>query len=770
MMDYSKKPGRKLEKIGEVINSSKPTISIVTPYYNAGSTIDETSLTVFSQTYPFFEWIIVDDGSKDKDSLEKLKNLEKKDKRIKVFHKDNGGPSVARDFGIEKTDKNTKYVYFLDADDLIDKTTLECLYWSLETHPDASFAYTTVVNFQGEESLWEKYLTVEHEKVENLICISSLVRKEDLIEVGCFGIKEKAMYEDWNLWLKLIKAGKKPLRVSAPLFWYRKTNTGELSRAMKNNENAMRYVNETAKQITKDVEIIQYPRCGEKYATVKEYPNMILPEYKKDKRKTILYLFPWMVFGGADIFNLELIRRTDKTKYRNIVLTTTPNENPLRQDFEDHAEVYDMSTFIDRKDYLKFADYIISSRKVDLVFISNSEYGYYMTPYLKSKYPHIPFIDYIHCIDIDDKRKGFARCSKDIKKYLSRTYCCNNATLRELKEDFDLQNAETIYIGTDEKRFNPKKFNKKQLRDKYNLPQDKIIITVIARLADQKRPEMFVEIAKRIYKKNNNVYFVIGGDGPLMSKVKAKIDENFRLLGAVKETEEIYALSDLTINCSTFEGLALTSYESLAMELPVISTDAGGQTELIDDKVGGIVHFNENPTPMVYDEEINEYVEKTLNVIENLDEIKKNCRKRIVEGFTLDLMVKKFEKIYEEVINEEKDKKLELCDYTSYELAMENFHQLFYFYCKDYIERKFDIYYDENESVRSKGRFYALRVRIVNLLNRAHAKEEAQVIKTFFQHLIECTKEFFNMLKYFFLSIPAGLKMAIKILLRNHNK
>ena len=211
-MDYSKKPGKKIEKFGDIINNKeKPTISIVTPFYNGGKTLMETANSVFNQTYPYFEWIIVDDGSKEEESLKKLAELEKMDKRIKVYHKENGGPSVARDFGISQTSKDTKYVFFLDCDDIIDKTMLECLYWTLETHPDASFAYTSVVNFGAKEFLWEKYLTIEQEKDENLITVSAMVKKEDLLEVGCFGIKEKAMYEDWNLWLKLIRAGKKPV-------------------------------------------------------------------------------------------------------------------------------------------------------------------------------------------------------------------------------------------------------------------------------------------------------------------------------------------------------------------------------------------------------------------------------------------------------------------------------------------------------------------------------------------------------------------------------
>lgn len=765
-MDYTKKPGKRIEKVGELTKNEEPTISIVTPFYNSGSTLQETANSIFNQTYPFFEWIIVDDGSKDKDSLNELKKIEKMDKRIKVFHKENGGPSVARDYGIEKSSKTTKYIYFLDSDDLIDKTTLECLYWALETHEDASFAYTSIVNFGSQEFIWEKFLTVEEEITDNLISVSSLVKKADLLEVGCFGIKEKAMFEDWNLWLKLIKAGKKPLRVSAPLFWYRKSDNGELSRARKNNDNAMKYVNETAKGITKDVEIIQYPRIGEKYAMVQEYENMILPDYKKDKRKTILYIFPWMVVGGADFFNLDLIKRLDSKKYRHIIITTTPSDNPIRQDFEEYADVYDMSSFMDRKDYLKFADYLIRSRKVDVVLVSNSEYGYYMTPYLKSKYPTIPFIDYIHCVDITDERYGFARCSRDVTKYLSHTYCCNNATLRELKEDFGIKDAETIYIGTNEEKFDPRKFDKKKLRTKYNLPQDKIIISFIARLADQKRPQMFMEIGKRIHEKNNNVYFVVAGDGELMPEVKALADENFKLLGMVKETEEIYALSDLTLNCSTFEGLALTSYESLAMNVPVISTDAGGQSELIDSDVGAIIHFNENPTPEVYDAEINEYVEETLRVIKNLKKIKNNCRERILKGFTLNLMAKKFAKIFEESIEEEKNRKLEKTNYIDYELGMEAFYTPYYYYTKNYLENKFSIYYEENGIIRERGKNYFRRAKISGFFTRHYAKNEARVILDFFRAIKRLIKEIFISIKFFIKSIPAAIKLLYKVIFK----
>jgi len=425
-----------------------------------------------------------------------------------------------------------------------------------------------------------------------------------------------------------------------------------------------------------------------------------------------------------------------------------------------------MSSFMNRKDYLKFVDYLISSRKVDLVFVSNSEYGYYMTPHLKSKYPHIPFIDYIHCVDISDERYGFARCSRDVTKYLSHTYCCNNSTLRELKEDFKIEDAETIYIGTNEEKFDPSKFDKEELRAKYDLPQDKIIVSFIARLADQKRPQMFMEIGKRIHEKNNNVFFVVAGDGELMSEVKALADDNFKLLGMVKETEEIYALSDLTLNCSSFEGLALTSYESLAMSTPVVSTDAGGQSELIDSDVGAIIHFNENPTAEEYENEINEYVEETLRVIKDLKKITKNCRPKILKGFTLNIMANKFDKIFETSIEEEKDRKLEKVSYTDYELGIEAFYTPYYYYTKNYLENKFSIYYEENGKIKKRGKNYYKRARISKFLTRHHAKNDAKVILDFLRAIKRLIREVIVSIKFFFKSIPASLKLIYKIIFK----
>lgn len=766
-MDYKKRPGKNITTIGDLLNKNiKPTISIITPFYNGGETLLETANSVISQTYPFFEWIIINDGSPDKESVKKLENVAKIDSRIKVYHKENGGPSDTRDFGIKKASKDTKYIFFLDCDDIMENTMLEVLYWTLETHKDASFAYTTMVNFGDREFIWEQYLTVEKEKRDNLICISTMIRKEDLLSVGCFEIKEKAMYEDWNLWLKLLAAGKKPIRVNAPIFWYRINSTGEFQRAKQNNDKAMELITGTASTIKKDVEIIQYPRINKKYE-IKDLKNMTLPEYKCNKKK-ILFILPWTILGGADLFNLELIKGLDKEKFDPIVITTLPSTNDLRNEFTNVvSEYYDLTTFLDTSDYLSFVDYIIDSRKVDTIYVSNSKIGYYMLPFIKNKYSNIKVVDYIHSIDPKDLQGGFGRCSKDVDDYIDKTYCCNNFTKKELKERFNKENVETLYIGTDEKRFDKTKFNKEELKQKYNIPSNKKIITFIARLSEEKRPELFVKISKKLLETRNDVHFVIAGDGNLYKKVRSSINKNFTMLGSINTPEEIYAISDITVNCSSLEGLALTSYESLAMEVPVVSTSVGGQRELIDDTVGGIVEFNQKNE----EKEIKDYVDKINYVLNNLEKLSKNCRKKILEGFTLNHIITEFNKIFDNL--ELRKNIIKNDNKLIFELALDSTKEEHINNVKYYYKTKFDLDYD---NIKDNKIELTLKQRIKNKCYRICTKyncvkEAKNILNLMFQTYkitFGLLKNILYFFKYLILSIYSCFVILIKILGGKH--
>ena len=118
--DFTKEPGkilRKREKVGNIT----PLVSIITASYNAKEFIFQTANSILNQTFPFWEWIIVDDGSKDENSKKRLEEIQKLDERIKViFNKENKGAPATRDDGINKAVAD--YVFILDDDDLLDPT------------------------------------------------------------------------------------------------------------------------------------------------------------------------------------------------------------------------------------------------------------------------------------------------------------------------------------------------------------------------------------------------------------------------------------------------------------------------------------------------------------------------------------------------------------------------------------------------------------------------------------------------------------------------
>lgn len=91
-------------------------ISIIVPVYNAEKTLRECVDSILCQGYRDFELLLIDDGSKDSSPLI-CDEYAVIDRRVKVYHKPNGGVSSARNLGIENT--QGKWITFIDADDYI---------------------------------------------------------------------------------------------------------------------------------------------------------------------------------------------------------------------------------------------------------------------------------------------------------------------------------------------------------------------------------------------------------------------------------------------------------------------------------------------------------------------------------------------------------------------------------------------------------------------------------------------------------------------------
>lgn len=187
-----------------------PKISVIIPAYNAEITIAETIQSVQQQTFPDFELIVINDGSKDK-TVEIVESIQ--DERLQIFSYENGGLPVARNRGISHA--TGEFITFLDADDLWTADKLERQLLALEQNPEAGVAYSWTcfmdVDEQGKPlsflpspryafagNVYEKLL------VSDFIHSGSntLIRRRAIDSAGEFDPTLKSC-EDWDYWLRL---------------------------------------------------------------------------------------------------------------------------------------------------------------------------------------------------------------------------------------------------------------------------------------------------------------------------------------------------------------------------------------------------------------------------------------------------------------------------------------------------------------------------------------------------------------------------------------
>ena len=132
-------------------------ISVVVPVYNVEDVLHFCIDSILNQTYSDFELLLVDDGSTDK-SGDICDQYARKDTRIRVFHKENGGVSSARNLGIDNA--NGEYICFIDSDDYLDRFFLEELIKEKNLFP-------------GFDSVWCGFQTVNgyknHEVLEKIV-------------------------------------------------------------------------------------------------------------------------------------------------------------------------------------------------------------------------------------------------------------------------------------------------------------------------------------------------------------------------------------------------------------------------------------------------------------------------------------------------------------------------------------------------------------------------------------------------------------------------
>lgn len=170
-------------------------ISVIIPCYNHASTIGKCLRSVFAQTYPDFEVVVVDDGSTD--DLERA--LKPFQGRFRFVRQENRGGPSARNRGFRES--SGELVLFCDADIVWKKDAFAAMAAALEAHPEAAYAYASF-KF-GWKTFRGRPFDAERMKKHNYIHTGSMIRR------GKFpGFDETLKrFQDWDLWLTMLEGG-----------------------------------------------------------------------------------------------------------------------------------------------------------------------------------------------------------------------------------------------------------------------------------------------------------------------------------------------------------------------------------------------------------------------------------------------------------------------------------------------------------------------------------------------------------------------------------
>ncbi len=220
----------------------------------------------------------------------------------------------------------------------------------------------------------------------------------------------------------------------------------------------------------------------------------------------------------------------------------------------------------------------------------------------------------------------------------------SNTNLKESIESSIVDKGDVIYYGLEEN--NMEFINGKEARNYLSGLcltdlSEVFLIGSAGRLAYQKNYDFLIKNFKQIKEKIPNAKIIIVGDGPYYERFKNEImtqgiQNDFFLVGAIKNAYRYIKAFDVFTLPSHYEGLPISLIEAVLAGVPILASDVGGNSEIV------------NSQQLFKLGDINDYMNKLLIIQQNpLPIVESNCRLKI--HFSLDGMVKKYKELYEQL-------------------------------------------------------------------------------------------------------------------------
>lgn len=598
--DFTDLPGLRAEPrhyAGGTAKARSIDVSIVTPYYNTEAFFVETFVSLQAQTLANWEWVIVDDGSPDQESVDRLMKLASMDTRVRVIRQENAGPSAARNRSFTAT--SGRYICLLDSDDMVEPTYLEKCVWFLESNPEFAFCNSYTVVFGDQQYLWTQGF--ERNK-EHLTANSgppiSVIRRQAFIDSGGFDPTIRFGHEDWDFWLAMAKAGHWGFTICEFLQWYRKRGNGRFEQIMRTGD-----VNQKFEELMRS-----------RYAALKDnFPNphrrypqayeTVALDWLVDNRhepnghgRRILFLVPWMVIGGADRVNLDLIDGLVGRGHQVSICATLNADHRWEHKFAELTpDIFVLSRILHLSDYPRFLAYLIESRSIDTVVVTASTLGYQLLPLLRAASPCTAFVDICHVEEPHWLNGGHPRFGVGYQDALDLNIVTTGHLATWMAErGADPNRIRVMYSGVRPPAVLAN--SRETLRASLQIHGDVPVIIFAGRFCAQKRPELLAEILRALRDSGQQFQALIIGEGELRHAFDAAVHRHnlgncVCMLGSLPHEQwlEMLLAADIFLMPSEYEGISIALLEAMSAGVVPVVSKVGGQEEIVSGSEGYLI-------------------------------------------------------------------------------------------------------------------------------------------------------------------------------------
>jgi glycosyltransferase involved in cell wall biosynthesis len=206
--------------------------------------------------------------------------------------------------------------------------------------------------------------------------------------------------------------------------------------------------------------------------------------------------------------------------------------------------------------------------------------------------------------------------------------------------------VQTVLNGVNTDSFQrTKNFSESEIRKEFAIPAEAFVVGTVAVFRFQKRLDLWLEIMKKAVEKDQNIYGIIVGAGPLQPEIEQKytalgLEGKVFFAGLQTEVRPYFEAMDSFMMCSSFEGLPIALLEAMSMQCAILTTDAGGIKEVIRNEKDGLV------VGVDQWEQLTELIVQLKNDPAKLTYLQQGARVRAKASFSMDAMILTLEDLY----------------------------------------------------------------------------------------------------------------------------